>query len=86
MSAKDLGITLSILDKEEWNILMFKNKSWYKHFIRAVVSDKTIYIKSDARFLFSHSYEDLILHEIGHILGFEHRWIGVMAWHGLFRL
>lgn len=61
-------------------------KIWYWRFIRAWTDMQKIYVNRNARFIFPWSREDLILHEIGHLLGYKHRWMGVMAWHGLFRL
>ena len=60
--------------------------TWYKRWIRGFVIEHTVYLKKSARFLFPHSKEDLVLHEIGHMLGYKHRWLGTMAWHGLFRM
>lgn len=59
---------------------------WYYRFIRAFRYQSVIYVNNDARFIFPWSKEDVILHEVGHILGYKHRWLGVMSWHGMFRM
>jgi len=86
MSIENLNIVVTELDAAAWNSALLPMDCWYKSLIRAFVLGQTIYLKKGARFLFAHSKEDLVLHEIGHMLGYEHRWVGVMAWHGLFRL
>ena len=83
-------ITFEIKELEDAEFKECVPKVWYWPWVRAFLGWDTegpiVYINKDARFVFPWSREDLILHEVGHILGYEHRWAGVMAWHGLFRM
>jgi len=86
MEKNKITIEIIELNDEEWEKETEGWDLWYKAWIRGFSKGNTIYLKKSAKFIFHESKLKLIAHELGHILGYKHSWLGIMAWHGLFRL